>query len=82
MEGEDYEGRGDVAQRELRDEPGCDVVVDLIWRWLVGLWVEEEGAEVAAAVWGVLVEKRMEEGGRGDVLFATVCNKLAVMNVR
>lgn len=57
MEGEDYEGCGDEAEGELRDEPGGGVVVDFGGGGRAAYWVEEEGPEVAAAVWMLLVWK-------------------------
>lgn len=72
MEGEDYEGCGDEAEDELRDEPREGVVVDFGGGGLPAHWVEEEWPEVAAAVWMLLAWKR---GGRiqdAELLLAIV----------
>ena len=46
-----------------------------------GFWVQEEGAEIAAEVWGLSVME-FDLVGRGMVLFATVWTKLARMKDR
>lgn len=57
MEGENYEGCGNEAEDELRDEPREGVVVYFGRGGLATYWVEEKWPEVAAAVWMLLVWK-------------------------
>ena len=57
MERQDDKRSCDVAKGKLRDEPRGDVVVFLVRRWFAGGGVEEEGTEVATAVYMMLARR-------------------------
>jgi hypothetical protein len=48
IEAEDYEWDYGVSEDELGREPGCDVVVAFIGRWLGAIRGEEEWADMSA----------------------------------
>jgi hypothetical protein len=50
VDGEEDEGSGREGEDELGDEPGEDVVVDLVGGSFATVRSEEEGAEEAAGV--------------------------------
>lgn len=57
VEAEEDERDYGEAERELGDYPAEDVVVPLVGGWLGAVGGEEEGAHVAAEIYGVLAVK-------------------------
>ena len=55
METQDHKRGRYIAKRKLRNEPRSDVVVYFVLRWLIGTRVDEEGAEVTAAIYNALL---------------------------